>query len=236
MLLDHFNSPLADRRHWEGFHHAWATLLALDLMSRLPAGWFAEPNIRFGVEVDVAVMDKDNVVFDTTSKPGEPTPLPSVMTIDFPFTTDIVEVKVFRNEGGPELAGVIELVSPANKDRPETRNAFVTKCAGFLQDAIGLVIVDMVTKRHANLHVELIERFHESSPNWADHHLYVSAYGAKPNGDDTKLEVWFEALELGESLPVVPLCLKHGPRIAVDLPGTYTELCQRMRIVPPSNN
>jgi len=36
-------------------------------------------------------------------------------------------VKVFRNEGGPVLAGAVEFVSPGNKDRPAAREALVSK-------------------------------------------------------------------------------------------------------------
>ena len=35
------------------------------------------------------------------------------------------------NTGGATLVGAIELVSPANKDRPESRRAFVAKTAWF---------------------------------------------------------------------------------------------------------
>ena len=40
---------------------------------------------------------------------------------------DEIEVLVIHRSGGPTLVGAIELVSPANKDRPETRRAFAAK-------------------------------------------------------------------------------------------------------------
>ena len=54
------------------------------------------------------------------------------------------------------LVAVVELVSPGNKDRPEHRQAFVTKCAAYLQEQVNIVMVDVVTTRHANLHRELL--------------------------------------------------------------------------------
>jgi hypothetical protein len=36
-------------------------------------------------------------------------------------------------------------VSPANKDRDETRRAFIAKCAAYLQRGIGLIVVDIRT-------------------------------------------------------------------------------------------
>src|SRR5207237_3169824 len=65
---------------------------------------------------------------------------------------DNFEVQVFSNVSGPTLVAAIELVSPGNKDRDEARRAFAAKCAAYLQRGIGLVVVDIVTSRHANLH------------------------------------------------------------------------------------
>jgi hypothetical protein len=72
--------------------------------------------------------------------------------------TDVIEVQVFSTSAGPILVGAVELVSPANKDRASHREAFVTKCASYLQQGIGLVIADVVTERRANLHAELLAR------------------------------------------------------------------------------
>ncbi len=56
-LLDHFRPPLEGRRSWHAFHNAWATYITEDLNARLPEGYFAEPNVQFGIEIDVAAFD-----------------------------------------------------------------------------------------------------------------------------------------------------------------------------------
>src|SRR5436190_18067795 len=59
-LLDHFHPPLHGPRRWEGFHHAWATVIAQHLNREiLPPGYFAEPEISVGaeMEVDVATLE-----------------------------------------------------------------------------------------------------------------------------------------------------------------------------------
>jgi hypothetical protein len=61
-------------------------------------------------------------------------------TVPVLLATDTVEVTVFSSAAGPTLVGAIELVSPANKDRPSQRRAFVSKCETYLQQGIGLVI------------------------------------------------------------------------------------------------
>ena len=58
MLQDHFHPPLSLRRHWHAFHNAWATYIAAALNQQLPAGYFAEPNVQFGIEIDVATFEE----------------------------------------------------------------------------------------------------------------------------------------------------------------------------------
>src|SRR5579883_1069618 len=155
-LQDHFRPPLSTRRHRQAFLNAWATYISSDLNRRLPEGYFAEPNVQFGIEIDVETFEEAGLVARPAGS-GWMAPAPS-QTIPLPVITDQVEILVFDREGGPTLAGAIELVSPADKDRPEHRDAFINKCATFLQQGLGLVIVDVVTGRRANLHRELLER------------------------------------------------------------------------------
>ena len=65
-LLDHFHPPLSVQRHWHSFHNAWATFIASQLNQRLPAGYFAEGNVQFGIEIDVATFS-DSAPTDTPS-------------------------------------------------------------------------------------------------------------------------------------------------------------------------
>jgi hypothetical protein len=54
-LLDHFHPPLHGPRRWEGFHHAWATVIAQHLNQEfLPPDYFAEPEIS---KVDFTRLD-----------------------------------------------------------------------------------------------------------------------------------------------------------------------------------
>src|SRR5512135_1035196 len=142
-LRDHFRPPLGTQRHWHSFHSAWATAIAAGLNQRLPEGYFAEPNVQFGIEIDVATFEETG-----PSTPSGPSPLAGgldsgwsapapVRTIPLALLTDVVEVQIFTKEGGPTLVGAVELVSPANKDRAAHRDAFVSKCAAYLQQGVG---------------------------------------------------------------------------------------------------
>src|SRR5687768_14164896 len=168
-LLDHFHPPLHTERHWEGFHSQWASCITGWLNKVLPERYYAEPQTHVGsrVEVDVATFDEAQsrhqrhhepeeggvatlVAEPRTSAPPAPA---AVIPAVFP---DSVEVLVYSTDAGPTLVAAIELVSPANKDRDEERQAFVAKCATYLHSGVGLIVVDIVTSRRANLHNQLL--------------------------------------------------------------------------------
>src|SRR4030081_1020341 len=106
-LQDHFRPPLSIRRHWHAFHNAWATYLASDLNARLPEGYFAEPNVQFGIEIDVATFDEFAPPHAGNGADLWSPPAP-VLTLPFAAVTDRVEVLVYDAHEGPTLAGAIE--------------------------------------------------------------------------------------------------------------------------------
>lgn len=233
MLRDHFHPPLSEQRHWHAFHNAWATHLADDLNRRLPTGWFAEPNVQFGIEIDVATFEEthaDSAMLEQSNGGAAWSPPSPTMTLAFPIVTDIVQVDVFSTEAGPVLAGAIELVSPSNKDRPERRDAFVSKCEAYLREGLGLVCVDIVTSRGANLHAALLERLPSAAEECGSSDLYAAAYRVVPDNNQTSLLVWYEGLSVGSSLPTLPLYLRSGPLVPVHFADTYQTTCRGQKI------
>lgn len=200
-------------------------MIALDLNRQLPPGYFADPNVEFNIEIDVAAFE------DERPSTGFVTWTPPAPTLTAPMAliTDVVEIAVYNSEAGPVLIGAIELVSPANKDRPETRDAFVSKCASYLQQAIGLIVVDLVTNRRADLHRELVQRVTGVTATRSD--LWAAAYRPWQTGPQTSLQVWQHALALGDPLPTLPFWLKNGPCIRLDLDETYMRTLQEQRML-----
>jgi len=243
VLQDHFRPPLSMRRHWHAFHNAWATYISSDLNHQLPEGYFAEANVQFGIEIDVATFEEAGPEATRNASPGESIDDPSTgsstgwlaptptQTLPMAILTDTVEVLVFNREAGPTLAGAIELVSPANKDRPAHRDAFVSKCAAYLQQGVGLVVVDVVTDRRANLHEALVARLCTSGvvPWAAD--LYVVSYRPVQRAGQPSLDMWQAAIAVGRPLPTMPLWLRGNLCFPVDLNTTYTRTCREQRIV-----
>ena len=232
MLRDHFHPPLQGRRHWEAFHSAWATFLAASLNQQLPQDWFAEPTASFGIEIDVAAWDDARLVNspdDGSSVTSNWSPAPPTLTLDFPITTDIVQVAIYENSGGPILAGAIELISPANKDRREHRDAFVAKCEAMLREGVGVMIVDIVTNRFANLHSDLLKRL-GSDVTHPSVRLYAASYRPTERDEQEVLDVWHQPLSLDQPPPQMPLFLKGGPCLQVDLAATYLQTSEQLRL------
>jgi hypothetical protein len=129
------------------------------------------------------------------------------------------------------LAGAVELVSPANKDRPLHREAFVSKCVTYLQAGVGLVLVDVVTARAADLYRELVMRL-----GWADPGpgptLSGSAFRPVEREGVRVLDVWREPLAVGLPLPTLPLWLRGGLCLPVELEATYERTCIEQRVQP----
>src|SRR5580704_12968629 len=86
-------------------------------------------------------------------------------------------VRVYDAQRGRTLVATIEIVSPANKDRPEHRNAFVGKCAALIQKGVAVSIVDLVTTRHFNLYAEVLAFVGHTDPTLSDPppHIYAAS-------------------------------------------------------------
>lgn len=231
MLRDRFRPPLSRRRPWHSIHHVWATALAAELNEQLPVGWFAAPNVQFGIEVGVATFeDPDDV--SVQSEDGAVlryAPPPPLMTLEFPLETDVVEIEIFTDDEEVKLVAAVELVSPANKDRPEHRRAFLNKCEHLLRRAIGVAVVDVVTSRRANLHSALLRRFGVERVTDAGE-LYAASYRPFATGDKSQLDVWESTLRVAESLPTIPLALLDGPIVPLNLGPAYERACRELRV------
>jgi hypothetical protein len=137
---------------------------------------------------------------------------------------------VISDEEGPRLVAAIELVSPANKDRAAHRQAFVTKCAAYLQAGVSVVTVDIVTSRTGNLAAELVEFVSPGFPQHGREDLYAVALRMIQEGEQGAVQGWTESLAVGSSLPTLPLWLNASDSIPLDLEQSYSATCRSLRI------
>jgi hypothetical protein len=238
-LLDHFHPPLKKPWTWESFHATWAVELAGLLNNGLlPPSFVALPLTQVGtrVEIDVAALNGSGAGVPPQDAGGVAT-IPAVWapphpildaSIDFTHL-DLFEVQIRREDDSPRLAAAIELVSPGNKDRESHRRAFSIKCANYLQEGVGLLVVDVVTHRSGNLHGELLTMLRlNPSPGDAPSDLYTAAYRTFGPVEASRLRAWREALALDAPLPTMPLWIMEDRRVPVDLEAAYSAARRRL--------
>ena len=234
-LLDHFHPPLSRTHPWRGFHGAWAAAMARLLNAGvLPPGYYAVPFLdRDGpVEIDVGTLS-DLESAAPASESGDPLAwspaAPDLeVAVEWPSADD-VGVEVFADDGDPRLAAAIELVSPRNKDRAAAREAFAAKCAEHLRRGCGVVVVDAVTTRRADLHADLLIAL-GVEPAVATGSLSAVSYRSVGRDDAGRLLVWPAGLEVGRPLPTLPLWLGSDAAVRLDLDASHAAACADLRI------
>jgi hypothetical protein len=144
------------------------------------------------------------------------------------------QVLVFDQVRGRQLVAAIEIVSPANKDRPQNRRAFVTKCAALLQQGVCVSVVDLVTVRSFNLYCDLLESLGCRDPSFdpPPATYAVTCRGQKVQGK-SRLVAWAYPLCVGQELPTLPIWLADDLSVSLDLEASYEETCQVLRIQMP---
>ncbi len=240
-LRDHFRPPVSKQASWEGFHGMWPASIVQQLRRQLPPGYVAEPRVHLGtlMEIDVGALESDEVPGG-----GGPNDNGSAATAAWKVTTPVVavetdppdeyeyEVRIFDLERERKLVAAIELVSPANKDRPESRQALVAKCAALLRKGIAVSIVDLVTIRRFNLYAQLMEFIGHPDRTMSNEEppIYAASCRWVTKGTRARLEAWSHTLVVGQPLPTLPLWLREDLVIALDLEQSYEQACSDLWI------
>lgn len=248
-LFDHFHGQLA-WRPWQSFHFQWCTCIAAYLNRTLPKQFIADAPMRLGSDVEADVVE-----YEVRNGGGQSSgasvnggiaiatePLAAVETVAYtPPVTDLtmpaefppelfVEVKDVTKQY--RVVAIVELVSPGNKKEKNEREQFAAKCLSYLGEGIGLVIVDIVTERHSNLHNDLVhlaghdDKFLMLDDEW----IYATAYRPVHRNKEDLIDLWRWPMAVGSPLPTVPLALKGYGCVRLDLEASYMEACGRLRI------
>jgi hypothetical protein len=145
---------------------------------------------------------------------------------------DEYEVRAYDTRRGRRLVAAVELVSPANKDRPENRRLFVAKCAALLQQRVSVVIVDLVTVRDFNLYGDLLELIGKPDPVLGTEPpaLYAVSSRWRVKAKKWLLETWYYPLILNKPLSTLPLWLADNFSVPLELEESYEQTCRDLRI------
>ncbi len=239
-LRDHFDQPAGRRPTWDRVHGMWPAVIVQHLFRILPSRYHVAPQVHLGqfFEIDVGTFENEDAVVEGSSSETNGGVATALITPPKPTLTletdlpdqDEYEVRIYDADEGQRLVAVIEFVSPANKDRPESRRAFVTKCAALLQQYVCVSIVDMITIRQFNLYAELLESLGQSDPVTAVASLYAVTVHRRDVRPRWRLDLWPHVLNVGQTLPALPIWLNDRDGTMLDLEATYEETCRTLRI------
>jgi hypothetical protein len=241
-LRDHFHPPISDLISWDSLHGQWPAMIVIDLNRRLPPRFVASPRIHLGAAfaIDVATTRSTEaglVASEQGASEGgvataiwaPPEPTMDVAT-DLP-EQDEYEVQVFETERR-RLVAAVEIVSPANKDRPENRRVFAAKCAALLQRGVSVSIVDLVSNRRFNLYSELLDLLSQVDRTLppVPPPMYAVTCRWRQVGQSWRLTTWANTLTVGHPLPTLPLWLAPDFSVPLNLELSYQETCAILRI------
>lgn len=213
------------------------------LSPHLPEEYTAEPRVHLGsyFEIDVCAYEDDERKSQSFCSAGDArgvatavwAPPRPTLTVEAELSEQYAyEVLIYDQSRGRQLVAAIEIVSPGNKDRPENRRSFVSKCAALLQQRVCVSMVDLVTTRHFNLYTELLQLIDRADPAFSTDppSIYaVTCRGRKVNYRP-RLESWAYPLVVGQPLPTLPVWLTEDLAISLELEPSYEATCRALRI------
>jgi hypothetical protein len=125
-----------------------------------------------------------------------------------------------RHVSGHRLIALLEIVSPANKDRLESVEEFVAKAVEALDLGVHLLLLDLFppgVHDPRGMHGAVWNQFDEEPYDLpVDEPLTAASYAADP-----PVEAYLEHFAVGGPLPEMPLFLRSDRYIPVPLEATY---------------
>jgi len=221
----------------------WPGTIVQRLAPLLPDEYFAEPRVHLGnnFEIGVCAFEPEDSTaaqqIQSVGNGGAATavwspPEPTLAVDVDPTDQYAYEVLVFDDTRTRLLVAAVELVSPGNKDRPETRRDFVAKCATLLTQNVCVSIVDLVTTRRFNLYRELLEFLSLNDPKLGQPPpaTYAATCRGRKTGGKPRFETWSYPLIVGQRLPTLPLWLTEDVAVSLDLENSYEDACKALKI------
>ena len=232
---------------FHAFHHGWIEEIARALnRGLLPPDHYALPEQHaMGLIPDVLTLqlaetDGDSQFAESSSPQGNggvllaPPKLQPVAETDVAAYRRKQKTVTVRHVSGHRIVAVVEIVSPGNKAGRNPMQAFVTKAAELLEQQIHLLILDLIppsARDPSGIHDQIWEEITgQADQAPAENPLTLAAYEA-----GMTLRAYVVPVEVGESLPNMPLFLE--PEKAVDVPleasymAAYHEMPRHWRLV-----
>ncbi len=191
-----------DNEVFHDFHQSWIVELSRSLNDRLPDRYSAMLERRAWrrwPDYSELVMDSDGGATPSTARRNR-----------------IAIVHALRR-----LVGVVEIVSPGNKETLASHESLVESVVGFLKAGVHVLVVDLFLSS-PKLHNIILDRFGRASSDLPPGMLLAS-YRAKGPADDDTTEAFLEPLGVGAPIPDMPAFLEPDFYVQVPLEATYSK-------------
>lgn len=219
---------------FHAFHLAWMAELQRTLNSGiLPQGYYAlAEQVAGEIGPDVLTL-QDRESEETPPAASENTNGGSVAVADAPPQVSVTAIAteamllaarrrrlVIRHLTGDRIVALVEIVSPGNKERRSTLDAFDNQTIAALDQGYHLLIIDLLPPSSFDpqgIHGTIWERI--DGPGYAapfDRPLTLAAYVSAET-----ITAYVEPVAVGAELPDMPLFLDPGHYVNVPLEPTY---------------
>ena len=224
---------------FHALHVAWLPLIQKSLNAGvLPEGYYALAEQHAGRAIaDVITLHEAPELspkFSPLPRPGgiavaeAPPRVRRKQTLNGSVLT-LQRSLAIRHVSGHELIALIEVLSPANKDRAKHIDEFAAKVESALDAGIHVLIIDLFPPGphdlqgiHGAIH-QMLEPSTEKYDLPADEPLTLASYVA-----GARIDVYLEHLGVGSSLPEMPLFLNSKHYVNVPLESTYQSAYEGM--------
>jgi hypothetical protein len=228
---------IVDDGIFHDFHTAWIGEIRTALNANLlPKGYYAlaEQHTGHGI-ADILALHADP---QPLPKPLPPPPMPEgggLLVAEAPprvrhrqrveqASAERRRSLAIRHVSGHRLIALLEIVSPANKDRARQVDDFAYKAVDALTIGVHLLLIDLFPPGPhdpGGMHAAIRQRLEKADAPYddvpPDEPLTLAAYEAVP----PRTEIYIENLKAGRPLPDMPLFLRPDRYINVPLETTY---------------
>lgn len=224
---------------FHALHVAWLPLIQKALNAGvLPPGYYALAEQHAGRTIADVITLQESTEPSTKllSPPDEggiavaeaPPRVRRKQTLNGSFLT-LQRSLAIRHVSGHELIALIEVLSPANKDRVKHVEEFTAKVESALDAGIHVLLIDLFPPGphdpqgiHGAMH-QMLEPSSELYDLPADEPLTLASYVA-----GARIDVYLEHLGVGAALPEMPLFLSSKRYVNVPLESTYQSAYEGM--------
>lgn len=211
------------------FHNRWITHLTEALNEGiLPPGLYAQSEVVLkGMQPDITTFAVDRGPPAGTSNRGTATMTPPQTKVYLRAEPNAVyrmrrRTVVIRNSNRHQVVALIEIVSPANKDRVESVQAFIEKVYDAISVGIHVLLIDLFPPSRSNpsgLHPKIWKEIDPLRQEASlDRPLCLASYEALDLP-----EAFIEPIAVGDVLPEMPLFYDAGLYVQVPLEKTYDQ-------------